>query len=430
MPRKEKLYKISRRLSSWQVLFRQFRGIRIRHDFRTRKQAIAWGNKVNRLIERFDAETAHTLIRHDPEFDSRPFDQLSVDAQRYSVQRENQGVAAARFAADEQRLRDAIEATRILECVPGVSLSDAARHYVASRGPDDGRAKTVAEYVESFLADMKEGRHKIKTSQQLEALCEALGEKQLSEVTHHQLTTWLKGLRRKSGISETTYNSYREAINRMFRAAVRDSYVQQNPVAKVKRYTDPETQYEQQRGAGRIFLPDEAEHLLRTAAEHAPELVPYYALGLFGGYRPESALRDIEWRNLNAYLDSREEGLEIEVWDSKIRDNIPQEWHTDSPCLVAWLVRFRQPDGKIVWTRKRHDKVLKNGKITWYRDIMRKSAGSYDYALNGLEHAMRKLGHRNSKTFFRYYHRTTSRRAAESYFNIWPEQKKVVRLSS
>ena len=137
------------------------------------------------------------------------------------------------------------------------------------------------------------------------------------------------------------------ALNALFNFAVGREYQELNPAAKVKK--------PRELGPDKVdvFTAAEAEAVLRAAQKNEPRLVPYFAIGIFGGLRPQNELRLLDWENVN--FDS---GLLTVTRrtskTAKVR-HVPIQ-----PNLMAWLetVPKSQRKGRIFYTRQAFSRVL------------------------------------------------------------------------
>ncbi|MEI6148025.1 MAG: hypothetical protein WCS01_02935 [bacterium] len=112
-----------------------------------------------------------------------------------------------------------------------------------------------------------------------------------------------------------------------------------------------------------------------TIAEARAQLVPYIAIGLFCGLRPENELRNLDWRNI--IFDGDRAFIRVDAQTTKThacRDVfMPAN-------LVEWLAPYRRASGTIGYSRKRLAAVAKAAGVEWTPDVMRHSYGSYHLA--------------------------------------------------
>jgi superfamily II DNA or RNA helicase len=125
--------------------------------------------------------------------------------------------------------------------------------------------------------------------------------------------------------------------------------------------------------------------------EHAPELVPYFAIGLFAGLRPDNELAGMDWRN----IDFEHKTLHVEAASAKTR----RERYVDmSANLIDWLQPYRQQSGRIAYNRQRFDLVREKAGLI----PPRPHVGYYDLKrANGKMFKQKKYGPRKGDTIWK-----------------------------
>ena len=202
----------------------------------------------------------------------------------------------------------------------------------------------------------------------LATFVEAYGDRLAAMVTRQQAEAWILDAETVSKQA----SRYR-ALHALFRFGVRRKYVQENPVAGLDKPPErPPDRVD-------IFTPAEAEAVLRAAQDREPRLVPYLAVGMFGGLRPQNELAQLDWSDINL------ETGKITVTRSTSKTDRVR--HVDiQPNMRAWLasVPKSQRRGKIYYSRRALFKVLGR---TWPED-RRKAKRAAKEAQAG------KLGHK------------------------------------
>ena len=165
---------------------------------------------------------------------------------------------------------------------------------------------------------------------------------------------------------------------------------------------------------------------MRYAAANEPELVPYLALAIFAGIRPDpdnGELSRLDWKAID--FDRREIFISEHV--SKTNDERIVKM-TDN--LVAWLLPHRQSVGPVFYSRRAFDRLRKKTGVRWGQDCMRHSFGSYHLAMwSNMGETMEQMGDTNARTFKNHYRRAVRKEDAERFWSIAPKADgKVIRL--
>jgi integrase len=109
----------------------------------------------------------------------------------------------------------------------------------------------------------------------------------------------------------------------------------------------------------------------RLLAASSPEMLPYWAIGLFGGLRP-SEVRQLQWSDVDF-----EDAL-ITVRSTKTGR---KRFVKMQPNLIAWLTPHRRGDGKVVRPvnfRKQGERDKSAAGLgDWPQNALRHSFGSY-----------------------------------------------------
>ena len=170
----------------------------------------------------------------------------------------------------------------------------------------------------------------------------------------------------------------------------------------------------------RVLLIAEIKHLLKLAQMelqatlkvgktkmsvikvHPGELVPWLALGLFAGLRPEETVR-LDWGDID--FERRQIDLPAKKAKGRTRRIIPME-----PNLIEWLKPYRSADGrrKVVSNFRWHFQVFQKSAgpewNPWPKDCLRHSYGSYHLAR--FRHAgdtAENMGHRSTDMLYKHY---------------------------
>jgi len=148
----------------------------------------------------------------------------------------------------------------------------------------------------------------------------------LRNVTSQQIRRF-KSERLSAGNSKISVNRYRALLHKMFNVAIEDGYIQENPVSKVKRYSELENV------RNRVLTEDEEQRLM-TESSNRLKLILKVALNT--GMRL-SEIRRLNWKNLD--LEKKEIRV-VEAKSGKSR-KIPI-----NSTLYGELIKLKSQDGR------------------------------------------------------------------------------------
>ncbi len=232
----------------------------------------------------------------------------------------------------------------------------------------------------------------------------------------------------------------RRAAHAVFEFAMRRGYIDRNPVATVER-VEPAP-----RDEVCILTAADAAELMSRAEKHAPALVPYLAIGLFGGLRPMNELRGVVWER-----DIDLAGGNITVRRASSKTNRARLVPI-SPNLRAWLetVPPSRRKGGIYYSRRLLDwiagkeprqdrRIAEPGKIKrkakadgkktrpefepipWGQDILRHTRTSYRLAqTQNAPMVAEEGGHTLAIMRQHYVNRTIRAAEVKAFWNILP----------
>ncbi len=278
----------------------------------------------------------------------------------------------ARTKLDKAQLRAAEQAFDLLP--EGASLNEAVRLYLKANKP---QRIAVKDAVWQFLAT-KENCSK-NTYDQAKGLLMKLVDwadgRTLNSISREDAQDYLKTARSGS------YNHYLRFAKSLYKWAISEELTDRNPFKNIAPKTRIHTEVS-------VLSCDEAKDLLRASeALYGNELLPYTAITLFAGLRPDSEMRHLTWEAINL------EDAEIRVTMGKT--SIPRA--VDIPNnLVKWLRNCDQsrpiyPNNfRRKWAKVRNKAGFKEGAAKtpeekaqelglkpWVKDYTRHTAISY-----------------------------------------------------
>lgn len=197
-------------------------------------------------------------------------------------------------------------------------------------------------------------------------------------------------------------------LNTLFSFCLRHGYVRENPCRRLEtRSADyrPPT----------IFTVEQSRELLCWVAKHKRRCVPWLALGLFAGIRPDELSR-ITWD----CVDLDRATVTIDGAASKVRRR--RIVHLQ-PMVVAWLREFRGGDVSLCHSTKRRmqrQAARALGLTHWPTDALRHSCASYLLAMSGdAGKVAAELGN-SVGVLLRHYRELVHREDAERFWALTP----------
>jgi integrase len=263
-------------------------------------------------------------------------------------------------------------------------------------------AKRTAKLSEFHLKDLTSRLKRFSESFQIP----------IGDVTGTMIQAWLDNL----DVTARTKQNYLRIIAMLFRFAIRRKHLAKDAFDEIQAVQPPK----QKNDEVAIFTADEMSELLAVVR---PEMVPWLAIGAFGGLRSEEIHR-LDWREINL----AERYIEIKASKAKTaaRRIVPI---TDN--LAQWLIPFARESGKVIefvtwWLQiKKTIEVINakrspENKFEWKRNGLRHSFCSYRLAVikNAAQVAL-EAGN-SPQMIFRHYRQVVSEAEAAKWFAIAP----------
>jgi len=185
------------------------------------------------------------------------------------------------------------------------------------------------EFAQSFLQDylMTEREKSWKEESYRLNVCVGFFKNTPLRDISSQLIRKFKFDRLCAGNSKISVNRYRALLHKMFNIAIEEGYIQENPVSKVKRYSELENI------RNRVLSEDE-EH--RLIAESSRRLEPILKVALNTGMRLGEILK-LKWKNVDL---EKEEIRVVEAKSGRSR-KIPI-----NSTLYSELIKLKSKEGK------------------------------------------------------------------------------------
>jgi len=337
--------------------------------------------------------------------------------QQQEVWQEKEQILKRRIGEDaskltNEQLRETLHAFHKLS--GRASLTDAIEFYL-----EHGQLKSprkvsdfYTDYVHFRTVTKRRRPHTLdEIKYRIGKFVKAFGSRLLHTITKQELQAWME----KQGGSIINQRHYRAQLSSFFNRAVQCEHVSEdlNPARGLEAPDEEKTQ-------PYVMPVKDVESLLRTAANHCPEMLAYLTICLFAGIRPTECRR-LRWDKIN--FDTKR--IQIDASVSKTK----QERYVDmSDNLMAWLVPYRQNEGMIFFSGSSFKTIRAKSKIQWKSDCMRHSFGTYHVKLyeNAGKTAL-QMGHKNTGILFDHYlNAKFTQQDAQRFFDLLPDAKSKV----
>jgi integrase len=286
----------------------------------------------------------------------------------------------------------------------GKTIDDAVefyiRHLKTERGSIPAR-QAVDELIANRRAD---GLSKVYCGDlrfRLGRFVKSFEDRSVASITTKEIVGWLESL----GVGPVTRNTFRRDVRTLFSFAIEHGYCAENPVSKSTKAKEPSREIE-------VLSVEQAKKLL---AKSSPDMLPYWAIGLFAGLRP-SENRKLEWSDID--LDD----LLITVRASKTGR---KRFVRIQANLAQWLEPLRRDEGKVVapanFRRSYPADRAAAGLTDWPTNCMRHSFGSYHVAQFADIPALAVQMGNSPEIIERHYRKAVRPKEAHRYWALTPE---------
>jgi integrase len=242
-------------------------------------------------------------------------------------------------------------------------------------------------------------------------------------------STWLSSTCEAKGWSAGTYNDLLTMVRSIWKHSLGKDLVLRNPLEGIRKRSVATE-------AKSVYTVDEVRRILECAWEHDREMVPFFAIAMFAGLRPDdgSEIGQLSWGDVNFEDKWIRVGGDFKN-KTKTKRFVPME---ENLCL--WLAPWKGKTGPVVPANltKRRQWILR-GKHTsganlpeskWveiapsgaaYRDATRHTYGSYlEAKYRDRTMVMTNMGHTSPKTYQQHYHNARTPQEAEAFWSIVP----------
>jgi len=245
---------------------------------------------------------------------------------------------------------------------------------------------------------------------------------------------WINDYARQADWSDQTYNDALNYLSAIWRHAVREEMVDKNPISgiplkRIRRKHKP------------VYEVEEVERLMECTWQFDKDMVPFFAITIFAGLRPESEAQRLNWEDVDF-----EQNL-IRVAADFGNKTGTKRFVPIEPYLQKWLSPWKKANGTIIPKNfERRRRYILRGKYQspagtleaeWtdlvpngseFADISRHSYGSYLDAKTGGDRktVMHNMGHTNTTTYEQHYKNARTPDQAERFWKISPLMKQRI----
>jgi integrase len=348
----------------------------------------------------------------------RRFFETQAEAKTYAAQKEiellNQGTEGMAFPT-ELRIMAQRAANRLAEY--NRTIAEAVEFYLKHLQTERGSVP-VRQAVQELISNRKDAGFSMRYCGDLKIrlgrFAKAFAERTVATITTKEIDAWLESL----GVGPVTRNTFRRDVRTLFSFCTKRNYCAENPATSATRAKEPSRDVE-------VLTVEDARLLL---AASSPEMLPYWAIGLFAGLRSSEILH-LQWADIDF-----DDAL-ITVRSAKTGRKRFVKMH---PNLLAWLAPYRMKAGAVVppvnfRQKTDEDKAAAGLGERWPINGARHSFGSYWLAqFNDINALALQMGN-SPQVIEKHYKRAVKPKEAHRYWEIIPygdAQKKVVAFSS
>lgn len=210
--------------------------------------------------------------------------------------------ACEKFAATLEAERKAVLFNQLLTAYEDVHWVDWSKS-----------SRTTWNWLKKHLADFKE--------------------RPLTALNTPLWTKWMQKMAKQEAWAPRSFNDVVQKISSIWRYATKQGLAKDNPIDGVKRR-------KLLKKPVAILEVEQARAILQAAWDHDREMVPYFAIAMFAGLRPESELATLCWEDVNF-----EEGWIRVSFGNKTDTKrfVPIEDN-----LMEWLEPWKEASGSII----------------------------------------------------------------------------------
>lgn len=241
-------------------------------------------------------------------------------------------------------------------------------------------------------------------------------------------TDWLAEAEVEKEWGPRTYNDVHAIVRAIWTHAMGKDLATRNPLVGIRRRKSPKSD-------PKIYTADQVRRILDCAWNHDREMVPFFAIAIFAGLRPDkqSEIATLTWENVSF----EERWIRVLSPKTNTKRIVPMEEN-----LYQWLLPWKGRTGPVAprnLTRRRrwilrgkHTSGANTPEDQWvevapsgqdYVDVTRHTYGSFlDAKYRDSEVIKHNMGHTSITTYKQHYQNTRTPKEAEEFWAIFPPE--------
>jgi integrase len=301
----------------------------------------------------------------------------------------------------QRQMEDATAAYAILP--EGTLLLDVARAYLENLNAAPTTQQDLLSLATAFIAERQAELRKSTLENYRRVLNHTIARfESLTEITTESLREWTATM--------TPHNKNRalRALSAFYSWLIERNHASINPTANIKlaKVDAPSRQ---------VLSIEDTQTLLNTALTKDKRLIPYLALCLFAGLRPDECKQLTPAHLTRDYIRIGEAIAKTHAARTvPIHDNLAKIL-AKYPIPPNGVMHGLSPDR----FKKNLSALIKASGIQWANDIMRHSYASYEYErTRDAAATAANMGHTGTDLFFRHYRGLVEPKTGAQYFSI------------
>jgi len=340
-------------------------------------------------------------------FETRKLGEGFIDKQRIRIK--NTGTQTSLLSPAQRE--SAAEAFELLGDNNPMVLVNVVREWLKKQ-EEDAKSVTFGEAWDSFASDrIDKSTHYHRQLRSARNRFQGLENIKVSVITRRQIEESI------SNHPPTAFNGYLRVVRAVLNFSVNQGWAKENTSNRIAFRSQPKTEVE-------ILSNWQVGRLLVACRKYFPQDLPYLAIGLFAGVRPEELLR-LDWGMVR--LSEKHILMPACITKTGRKRVVDIE-----PALNAWLSWHRRKGGSqvgpIVETsnlRNRLRDVRAKARIgEWPQDGMRHTYASNHLAFHeSLDRLLLNMGHSDPKMLWKHYHKAVLKKEAVKFWDLYPKPK-------
>jgi len=340
-------------------------------------------------------------------------------------------------AAGPELIRAAVNYDELFRDIYGFENGlEQACEYLMKRLDEESRATRFGELVDAYEKEHFDGwskNYRTKWSWFVNAV-EDLKDSIVLPMDGTFWSNWMRQKAEEKDWSDGTYNDLLSLLRSVWKHGVGLSLADRNPMEGLRRKKIRRTEKA-------IYTVDQTRKLLDCAWKHDREMVPFFAIALFAGLRPDvgSEICSLTWDDVNfkerwirvgASFDNKTATKRFVPLENNLSKWLEPWTKAQGPVTPRnltnrrrWIVRGKYQAGENV-TEDDWSELVPSGME--YRDVTRHTYGSYLEAKYKDRNIVKEnMGHSSFTTYEQHYRNARSPEEAKRFWDIVPSDERA-----